>query len=73
MRRTLRHTARGQPISHFSLGFTILAVAFLFVIPSTTDANTTDRAKPLSTIPLSDDEPRLRKLEIQPSSFVLSD
>ena len=42
MRRTLRHTARGQPISRFSRRFTILAVAFLFVIPFTTHANTAE-------------------------------
>ena len=49
MRRILRTTARGQPISHLIRRFAILAVAFLFTIPFTAQANTTDSANPVST------------------------
>ena len=49
MRRILRTTARGQPISHLIRRFAILAVAFLFTIPFTAQANTTDSANPGST------------------------
>ena len=49
MRHILRNTARGQPISCFIRRFSILAVAFLFVIPFTTHANTTDRTNRVPT------------------------
>ena len=49
MRRILRNTARGQSVSRLIRRFTILAVAFLFTIPFTAQANTTDSANPVST------------------------
>ena len=49
MRRILRNTARGQPVSRLIRQFAILAVAFLFTIPFTAQANTTDSANPVST------------------------
>ena len=50
MRRILRTTARGQPISRLIHRVAVFAVAFLFVIPFTAQANTTDRANTVSTI-----------------------
>jgi len=57
MRRILRTTARGQPISHLIHRVAVFAVAFLFVIPFTAQANTTDSANTVSTItPAETDE-----------------
>ena len=53
MRRTLRNTARDQSFSRFISRVAVFAVAFLFVIPFTTHANTTDKANPIPTIALS--------------------
>ena len=50
MRRILRTTARGQPISHLMHRVAVFAVAFLFVIPFTAHANMTDSANTVSTI-----------------------
>ena len=50
MRHILRNTARGQPVSRLIRRFTtILAVAFLFVIPFTGHTNTTDSTNPVPT------------------------
>ena len=54
MRRILRTTARGQPISHLIHRVAVFAVAFLFVIPFIAQANTTDSANTVSTITLSE-------------------
>ena len=54
MRRILRTTARGQPISHLMHRVAVFAVAFLFVISFTAQANTTDSANTVSTITLSE-------------------
>ena len=50
MRRILRTTARGQPISRLIHRVAVFAVAFLFLIPFTAQANTTDSANTASTI-----------------------
>jgi hypothetical protein len=61
MRRILRNTACGQPVSRLIRRLTTLAVAFLFVIPFTAHANTTDSTNTVSTTASSEtgevDEP----------------
>ena len=54
MRRILRTTARGQQISHLIHRVAVFAVAFLFLIPFTAQANTTDSANTGSTITSSE-------------------
>ena len=54
MRRILRTTARGQPISHLIHRVAVFAVAFLFLIPFTAQAKTTDSANTGSTITSSE-------------------